>query len=78
MQEKVRDEVPNIKRDGWSADKVSEEASNKEPDEIYRQIARGDETKGDADERDIAGSPDACDTPHGREEAKNCQNDNNQ
>lgn len=73
MQEKVRDEVPNIKRQGWSAEKVSEEASNKESDEIYRQIARGDETKGDADERDIVGSPENTETPQGREETKKNQ-----
>lgn len=70
MQEKIEDDIPNIKHDGWSAEEVSEEAANKEPDEIYRQIARGDETKGDADERDIAGSSDKNETPYGREETK--------
>jgi hypothetical protein len=69
-EEKVRDEVPNVKREGWSAEKVSEEATNKESDEIYRQISRGDETKGDADERDIAGSPLTGETPYEREETK--------
>lgn len=75
MQEKVRDEVPNVKRQGWSAEKVSEEASNQESDEIYRQISRADETKGDADERDIAGSPENNETPYGREETKKNQNE---
>ncbi len=70
MPEKVRDEVPNVKRQGWSAEEVAEEASNQESDEIYRQISRGDETKGDADERDIAGSPENTETPQGREETK--------
>ena len=59
------------KRDGWTADEVAREASQQQEDEIQRQIKRGDETKGDANERDIAGSADSNDTPQGREEAKN-------
>lgn len=73
MQEKDDEEIPNIERQGWSAEKVSEEAANKESDEIIRQMKRGDETKGDADERDIVGSPETNETPHGREETKNNQ-----
>lgn len=71
--EKVREEVPNVKRQGWSAEEISEEASNQESDEIYRQIARGDETKGDVDERDIVGSSDKNETPHGRHETKHIE-----
>ena len=73
MQEKNKDEAANVKREGWSAEQVSEEASNKETDEIYRQIARGDETEGDADERDIVGSSDVNETPHGRHETKHIE-----
>lgn len=59
-----------IERDEWSADKVADEASNRMSDEILREMARGDETKGDADERDVVGSSPSIDTPQGREEAK--------
>lgn len=69
-EERIREEVPPVKREGWSAEKVSEEASNKEPDEIYRQMKRGDETEGDADERDVAGAPKIGETPYEREETK--------
>jgi hypothetical protein len=58
-------------RSGWQADEVAREASQQDEDEIQRQINRGDETKGDPDARDIAGSADSNETPQGREEAKN-------
>ena len=72
-EERVRDEVPNVKRDGWSAEEIAEQATNQESDEIYREISRGDETKGDADERDIVGSSDKNATPHGRQETKHIE-----
>jgi len=53
-----------------SADEIVEEGSYTGSDDIHREIARGDETEGDPDERDIAGSPASIDTPQGREEAK--------
>lgn len=65
-----KEETPNIKKQGWKAEEIAEEATNKESDETVRQILRGDETKGDPDERDIAGSPDVEDTPHGSQERK--------
>ena len=73
-------------REGFSSEEVSEgldrpsrseikditnEASHRDSDGVLRQSLRGDESKGDADERDIAGSTDFEDTPHGREETKN-------
>lgn len=64
-------EVPNVERDGWKADDVVEESVNKDSDETVREILRGDESKGDPDNRDVAGSPAYKDTPHGREESKN-------
>ncbi len=63
-------DVTNIKREGWDADELIEEGSNIDSDETVREILRGDETKGNPDERDIAGSPKSEDTPHGREETK--------
>jgi hypothetical protein len=55
----------------WSSDKLGDEASLKDKDEIQREIRRGGENEGDADERDAAGSASSDDTPQGREEAKN-------
>ena len=74
-QQDGRENVPAERfegsRGGWEADEVAREASQQSEDEIQRQIKRGDETKGDADERDVAGTADSNDTPQGREEAKN-------
>lgn len=55
----------------WSSGKLGDEASLKDKDEIQREIRRGGENKGNADERDAAGSVRPDDTPQGREEAKN-------
>jgi len=56
---------------GWNLEDIAGEASQRTDDEIYREARRGDETEGDADERDIAGRSASKDTPQGREEAKN-------
>lgn len=56
---------------GWNLEDIANEASQMETDEIYREARRGDETEGDADARDAAGSSDSKDTPQGREETKN-------
>ena len=50
---------------------ITNEASHRDADGVLRQTLRGDETKGDPDERDVAGATDFEDTPHGREETKN-------
>jgi hypothetical protein len=50
---------------------ITDEASHRDEDGILRQTLRGDETKGDANERDEAGATAFEDTPHGREETKN-------
>ena len=50
---------------------ITDEASHRDPDGVLRQTLRGDETEGDADERDLAGATAFQDTPHGREETKN-------
>jgi len=59
---------------GWNKEDIkdiSDEASNRDPDGVLRQTLRGDETKGNPNERDIAGAPESKDTAQGREEAKN-------
>src|SRR5215204_5713253 len=50
---------------------ITDEASHRDADGVLRQTLRGDETKGDADDRDVAGSTNFEDTPQGREETKN-------
>lgn len=64
------DEFPKAQRDEWNAETVSDESVNQMPDEIVRQVLRGDESKGEADERDIVGASQSKDTPQGREETK--------
>ncbi len=65
-----KNEISNATPKGWSIEQITNEATNKSSDETLRQVLRGDETKGDADDRDIIGSVSSKDTPHGREEAK--------
>ena len=49
---------------------IAEQASKPDYEQIHRQTRRGDETKGDPDERDVAGAIDHEKTPHGWEERK--------
>lgn len=51
-------------------DDIIREGSKTDVDQVIRQTRRGDETKGDPDERDVAGAVDFEDTPHGWEERK--------
>jgi hypothetical protein len=61
-----------LERPGRSEIKdITDEASHRDADGVLRQTLRGDETKGDPDERDVAGATDFEDTPQGREETKN-------
>lgn len=53
-----------------SAEEIIDDASRPDVDAVQRQILRGDESKGDPDERDVAGAPELQDTPHGYEEIK--------
>jgi hypothetical protein len=57
-------------KDEISADEIIDQGSRPDADAIRRQIRRGDESKGDADERDVAGALDYEETPHGGEERK--------
>lgn len=52
---------------------ITDEASHRDADGILRQTLRGDESKGDADKRDVVGSTEFKDTPQGREETKQDQ-----
>lgn len=82
MQEKVKDFQPPYqeeREEPTGTDRpsreeikdITDEASHRDADGILRQTLRGDETKGNPDDRDVAGATDFKDTPHGREETKN-------
>lgn len=71
MPEKDDQQFSKTEREDWSAEKISEESTNLSPDEIERQMLRGDETEGNADDRDIAGSANSNETPGARERSKN-------
>jgi len=68
-REEVADGLDRPSKD--EIENITDEASHRDADGILRQTLRGDETKGDADDRDAAGSTKFEDTPHGREESKN-------
>lgn len=63
-------DITNVERDEWNAEELTEQSPYLESDEVQRQMLRGDESKGDADARDIVGSNQSKDTPQGRREAK--------
>lgn len=48
-----------VKRDGYTAKKIGLESAYEGEDEIARRMRRGDESKDDANERDIAGNVDS-------------------
>jgi hypothetical protein len=60
--------MTDVKRNNWSAEELGEESSYEDETEIKRRLARGDETVGNPDERDVAGSVPVEDTPEGRED----------
>lgn len=70
MQKEDTERIPNIERQGWSAEELAEEASVSQTDEIVRRVLRGDETDGDPNDRDIVGRVESNETPHGRKEVK--------
>src|SRR5918995_445735 len=60
-------DVSRSKKEGWSAEELGEQSSYEGTTEISRRLRRGDESVGDADQRDVAGVIPEEDTPHGRE-----------
>ena len=70
MQKQDEEKVPNVKRENWSAQELAEQSANQEPDETLRKVLRGDESKGNPDNRDVVGAVNSDETPHGREENK--------
>jgi hypothetical protein len=64
------DHMADVQEGRTTPTEIAEQASKPDLDQIHRQTLRGDETKGDPDERDVAGATDFEDTPHGWEERK--------
>lgn len=65
-KKKENDEIQETIRENWNVNEVADEASNQLPDEILRQFLRGDESRGDANARDVVGSSETIDTQPGR------------
>lgn len=75
MQENDEKRFSKSGREDWSVEDIANEAVNLMPDEIQRQMLRGDESEGDADERDVVGNVNPNETPQGREATKNNKSD---
>jgi hypothetical protein len=66
-----QEKIPtDVNREDWNAKQLIEESTGRSSDETLRDVLRGDETKGEPDDRDIVGSVNSQETPQGREEAK--------
>ena len=59
--------MSDIKRNHWSAEELGEQSSYEDETEMKRRLARGNETVGNPDERDVAGSVRPEDRPGWRE-----------
>lgn len=70
MQKQDEKKVPEAGRENWQADDLVKESVNEDSDETVRKVLRGDEEKGDPDDRGVVGATDYNDTPQGREESK--------
>ncbi|HVF88038.1 MAG TPA: hypothetical protein VM866_10630 [Pyrinomonadaceae bacterium] len=51
-----------------TADELGEQSAYQGPTEMQQQISRGDETKGDPNERDVVGAINPDDMPEERED----------
>ncbi len=54
MKTDIKKKIPAVESQGWDAKRLAEEASNEDYEDILRKILRGNESDGNADERDIA------------------------
>ncbi len=70
MQKQDEKKVPDVKRDGWSAEELAQQSVNEDSDETTRKVLRGNENQGNPNDRDIAGAADTKETPQGSEENK--------
>lgn len=53
-----------VEHEGFNSAELGEQAVYDDETEIARRIRRGDESKGDPDERDIAGAPHSEEVSH--------------
>ena len=61
-QEADEDKEPNnVRQDGYTAAELGEESSYNDSTETAQQIRRGDETKGEPDDRDVVGATTSAD-----------------
>ena len=63
-------EQTDVEREGWEADDLGSESAYQGETEMARNMNRGNESKNNADERDLAGSVNSNETPHRREQRK--------
>lgn len=70
MQKKETENMPPVKRENWNVRDLSEQGVNQSDEDILRQTLRGDEQKGNPDDRDVTGRAPTNETPQGREENK--------
>ncbi len=71
MKKNKNEDISELEREGWNAEKLIEESSGKESDEMIRQMLRGDESIGNPDDRDIVGSSQSIETEDDKEQADN-------
>ena len=63
-QNAVRDrKAQQVERNGFTAEELGEQSSYDDGTDIARRMRRGDESKGDPDERDTAGAVKSEDAP---------------
>lgn len=66
-----KDKTPQANdKEELTISEIAEQSSYEGESEMKRRVLRGDETEGDADERDVVGNVESKDTWQGREEAK--------
>lgn len=70
MQKQDKEKIPNANRENWNVTELAEQSANEESDETMRKVLRGNEEKGNPDDRDVAGAANSDETPQGREENK--------
>lgn len=71
MQKKENQNMPDVNVNGLNVKEIHQEGVNELPDDMLRRTMRGNEAKGNPDNRDIVGGVDSSETPQGREESKN-------
>lgn len=65
-QKQDADQSGGTVQEGFSSDELGQQSSYDDATTMQRQIQRGDETKGDPNQRDHAGATDFKDTEEGR------------